>query len=429
MTTYYYDAEYFENISEEEIVGLSDEQLLLYAWKEQGAVVLDAIKAQKIIPMTIEVFLSHCYSCGGSWSAMFLTGINKLYPDVFNALPDDMGKYAWWCLHSVLSLLKVLTSSSDNKRHSIKPEETRYDTYDYLSHVKEPDSEELAQIERVFREDVLNRGTDDTSDYDSDSSFSHIEDISNCLFDFSRTQSGKKRRRENMSTASGLDFDKLALSKRTQNFLGKIGIYSVSSLITESRKSLRETKTIGAKSIDEITDKLLKFNLHLEDDAIYECAKCGRKFCDMLDDCTEHFCRICAAKMERVEMISDITVTLSQPQYGSYTNISSGFTVYANITNNTEKPQKIKLADFYLVTDGQQRAPESFLTGYVFNDETVLPMTSRSCGKIWSLRTLGRTHLTNGDYSVITLVMNGTSYMFKFVYKESGWEIDDYYEE
>ena len=36
-------------------------------------------------------FLDHCVCCGGNWGGMFLSGIEKLYPSVYAAIPDDMG--------------------------------------------------------------------------------------------------------------------------------------------------------------------------------------------------------------------------------------------------------------------------------------------------------------------------------------------------
>lgn len=421
-----YDAKRFLDLSEEELINLSDEEFLIYAWHEEGVEVIRVINRQKTVPMTKSEFLSHCHSCGGNWAAMHLSGINALYPEVYQAIPDDSRAIVWRCLGAVLSLLKI-----SDKYEKISPKKQRnkkYDTYEYLNHVQEPDWYELKETEKEFADEKLSTALNDVYDYDADSSFSKIGELPDALFDFTRTQSGKKRR-SIMNNTTGVDFDALALSKRTQGLLEKNGIDSVETLIKKSRQDLRDTKIFGVKSIEDITASLLKYNLHLDGDEIYECAECGKKFCDIINNSSKHYCPQCSAKMERVEQISDITITLSKPEYGSYTNTASGFTLYANITNNTDKPQKIKLTDFYIFTDGQQKAPEAFLTGYVFNEETVFPMTSRSCGKIWSARTVSRTSLISGDYSLITVVMNGTRYMFKFVYDGDNWRIDDYFEE
>lgn len=217
-----------------------------------------------------------------------------------------------------------------------------------------------------------------------------------------------------------ITLNELNLTKRLHSLLGKIGICSMPELLSKTREDLRTSKLIGQKAIDEITQELLRYGLHLTQDEIYTCAQCSRKYADVKQNETLHYCRICQAKNDRIEQISDILLTLSPPEYASYTNVGTGFTIYANITNNTEDLQKIRLSEFYIISDGQQRAPESFLTGYVFNEETLLPMTSRSCGKIWSRTVMKKNNLTIGDYAVITLFMASRRYMFKFVFDDKG---------
>lgn len=72
-----------------------------------GDHVLAVIDQQKAVPMTMKEFLSHCTPCGGNWGGMLLTGINKLYPDVYDAIPDDMGPFAWSGICTTLRLLAV----------------------------------------------------------------------------------------------------------------------------------------------------------------------------------------------------------------------------------------------------------------------------------------------------------------------------------
>jgi hypothetical protein len=84
---------------------LSNRDLITELW---GADVLNAIDHQHTVPMTMDDFLSnHCYACGGNWGAMLLTGIKALYPDVYDAIPDNMGHYAFRCLCTVLELLQI----------------------------------------------------------------------------------------------------------------------------------------------------------------------------------------------------------------------------------------------------------------------------------------------------------------------------------
>lgn len=86
---------------------LADDDFLVACWKEDGIKVLETINAQSTTPMTMDDFLLHCTACGGDWGGMLLTGIKALYPEVYNAIPDEMGHFAWRCICTVVELLKV----------------------------------------------------------------------------------------------------------------------------------------------------------------------------------------------------------------------------------------------------------------------------------------------------------------------------------
>ena len=98
------------NYTVSELGNMSSREFLSAVW---GNDVLDAIDAVEHIPMTLKEFLDHCVACGGNWGGMLLTGINDLYPSVYNAIPDNMGCFAWRCLCEVLVLLGVDTESAD----------------------------------------------------------------------------------------------------------------------------------------------------------------------------------------------------------------------------------------------------------------------------------------------------------------------------
>lgn len=38
--------------------------------------------------MTFNDFLKHCTACGGNWTAMLMTGIEEVAPDMFEKMPD-----------------------------------------------------------------------------------------------------------------------------------------------------------------------------------------------------------------------------------------------------------------------------------------------------------------------------------------------------
>lgn len=87
-----------------ELNALSDREYLAYNW---GDKVLTVIDRQNTAPMTMKDFLSHCTACGGNWGGMLLTGIKELWPEVWEAIPDDMGMFAWNCLCNTIKLLGV----------------------------------------------------------------------------------------------------------------------------------------------------------------------------------------------------------------------------------------------------------------------------------------------------------------------------------
>ena len=87
-----------------ELKALSDEEFLDYNW---GGNVLAVISRQNKVTMTMKEFLDHCTACGGNWGGMLLTGIKTLWPEVWEAIPDDMGMFAWRCLCDTLTMLGV----------------------------------------------------------------------------------------------------------------------------------------------------------------------------------------------------------------------------------------------------------------------------------------------------------------------------------
>lgn len=87
-----------------ELNALSSREFISTLW---GDDILAVIDATETTPMTCKDFLNHCIACGGNWTAMLLTGIKVLYPNVYDAIPEKMGKYAWNCLCEVLALLNI----------------------------------------------------------------------------------------------------------------------------------------------------------------------------------------------------------------------------------------------------------------------------------------------------------------------------------
>lgn len=77
--------------------------------KEWGAAGHKVVEKCYGVPlnMTCDQFLKHCSACGGNWGGMLLSGIKRLRPEVYDAVPDDMGHNAWNCIIATLRLLGV----------------------------------------------------------------------------------------------------------------------------------------------------------------------------------------------------------------------------------------------------------------------------------------------------------------------------------
>lgn len=83
---------------------------IITSWGEQGTKIAELCSNVTPFNGNSKEFLEHCLECGGNWGGMLLTGIHKLYPDVWNAIPNDMGEHAWNCICSTLILCGVDTS-------------------------------------------------------------------------------------------------------------------------------------------------------------------------------------------------------------------------------------------------------------------------------------------------------------------------------
>lgn len=88
----------------EQLANLSERDFVAYIW---GNAVLTAIDNQTTTPMAMEEFLKHCTPCGGNWGGMLLTGLQKFYPEVYDAIPENMGMLAWRGICETLYLLDI----------------------------------------------------------------------------------------------------------------------------------------------------------------------------------------------------------------------------------------------------------------------------------------------------------------------------------
>lgn len=75
-------------------------------WGEAGERVIECAFAEHK-KISLDDFLSHCIACGGNWNGLFLTGMRELYPQTYEAIPEDMGVHAFALINGALLLCGV----------------------------------------------------------------------------------------------------------------------------------------------------------------------------------------------------------------------------------------------------------------------------------------------------------------------------------
>lgn len=86
----------------------------IYAdWKDDGQAVVAACIITGPLHMDMKDFLSECICCGGNWGGMLLSGVKRLRPEVWDAIPNDMGDRAWIDICCVLTLLDVVAENDE----------------------------------------------------------------------------------------------------------------------------------------------------------------------------------------------------------------------------------------------------------------------------------------------------------------------------
>lgn len=84
---------------------------ILERWGNSGIQVVEACAKQKPFGNTFSEFLNECTACGGNWGGMLLSGIKRLFPEVYDAIPDNMGKNAFFAIANTLILCGVDTTA------------------------------------------------------------------------------------------------------------------------------------------------------------------------------------------------------------------------------------------------------------------------------------------------------------------------------
>ena len=219
----------------------------------------------------------------------------------------------------------------------------------------------------------------------------------------------------------------LGLSPRIYNSLHERSIDTLSKLLDLNRQQLIENKVVGVTAMKELTRVLQDNHFHLKGDTFYQCARCGTQVVAAENHEDEHYCYDCADRIKRINRIKDYVVTVDGPDYGSYTDGTKGFTIFATVHNKSKKMVEIKLREFMLYCDDRQWASTSNLTGYSFVSEHIMPESSKTSAKIWSGFVWRDKRLSSGDYITFSISVKDKVYSYKFVMKNGKFEIDDYF--
>ena len=52
-------------------------------------------------------FMKHCTACGGNWGGMLCTGIKALFPSVYAALPEKLGRNGFEAFDNLVTVLNL----------------------------------------------------------------------------------------------------------------------------------------------------------------------------------------------------------------------------------------------------------------------------------------------------------------------------------
>lgn len=100
-----------DELSISQLNQLEKAEYVLATWGIDGYALLSYIDSTKTNykKMNFKNFLSYCSPCGGDWGQMVLTGIKRLYPTIYEMIPEDMGIFAFTSLIELLNVLNIDT--------------------------------------------------------------------------------------------------------------------------------------------------------------------------------------------------------------------------------------------------------------------------------------------------------------------------------
>lgn len=206
------------------------------------------------------------------------------------------------------------------------------------------------------------------------------------------------------------------------------GISDVESLQELCMEDIEEE--FSKLQIKQLIEELLNNGIALKGDKIEKCAFCGNEFIYITNFSSNEkgYCSECVDKVKRVQNIKNIDIELERPRYSNFKGGENGFYIMATIKNITKKLCRVKLNEFYFVSNERKWEPKYYLTGYQFEDEDLMPNTVKSTAKIWCGNPWTEKIVEENDYVVIELLIkDNVKQLYKFVYTKSGWRKDDFF--
>lgn len=95
-----------------ELADYDDDEFIIAVWGEAGANIVD-IAGSRNLDMKMSKFLAHCTPCGVDWGGLLLSGLKEVAPDIWDAIPDDMGILAFQGICHTMHMIGIHTESDE----------------------------------------------------------------------------------------------------------------------------------------------------------------------------------------------------------------------------------------------------------------------------------------------------------------------------
>lgn len=218
-------------------------------------------------------------------------------------------------------------------------------------------------------------------------------------------------------TIGSLDIEDFDLSVRAYNCLKRANIHNMVDLLKKTVDEILLIRNLGRKCVVEILQKLDEQGLRVKNFSKEEYPDIGIGVDTIVRE-------------KHMKEATKLKVAVCKPEYMSYTNGRTGFTLYINLINQHTAPFKLKLKECAILKNDRQYVSDYNYSGYVFDEGYVFPDTKKTIGKIWVTEAWESSSLKDGDMFTISLIDVGQAneLFYKYIYRNEEWVFYDYYE-